>query len=307
MRGRRCDLDLSWIIAAGTDGVLEAARAAGIGTLPRKQYGTADTFPSVKIEPHLAATDAPASLLTLERVEKRYGAFRPALVDISLSIARGEFLVVRGPGASGKSTLLRLLAGLESPTGGTVRLAGEDVARMRAASRVHLRRSMGILPSGDSLLDRHSVLHNVALAAWIAGTPREESLRRARAALDLVGVDVERYGAAPCTGLAAGVRHRVAIARALVNRPALLLLDDVVASLDQAAAAHVLRVIDQFTESGVTVVATDRIERQPENVEKAQTPTSVSANLEALPPAGAASPWPARARAIHLHDGKIVS
>ncbi len=239
-----------------------------------------------------AAAPAAALLLELERVEQRYGEFRPALVGIDLRVSRGDFVVVTGPGGSGKSVLLRLLAGLELPAGGRIRIAGEDLAAMRPRLRVRLRRSMGILPPDLCLLDRRSVTANVALAAWVAGADAQEGRRRAQAALALVGLDVERADATPCGRLAAGERHRVALARALVNRPALLLLDDLLAPLDAAAAARVLQVLEQFCAAGVTVIATSR----------RSEPLAAAGES---PPGPVPPPWPARARHLRLRDGRI--
>jgi len=221
----------------------------------------------------------------LERVEKRYGEFRPALVGLDLSVARGELLLVQGAAASGKSVLLRLLAGLETPSGGVIRIAGENLAGMRPRARAHLRRSMGILPPGGCLLERKSVLENVALAPWVAGAALEEGMRRARAALDLVGLDVARYGTAPCAHLTSGQRQCVALARALVNRPALLLLDDVLSALDETSAARIIGVLDQFSAAGVTVIAA----------------------LRSAAPSLPMAMWPARARALRLADGRSVA
>lgn len=251
---------------------------------------------TVSSEPPIADAHAPGPLLVLEQVEQRYEDFRPVLVGVDLSVSRGEFVVIGGPGASGKSVLLRLLSGLERPAGGRVRIAGEDLARMRPRARAHLRRSIGILPPDDLLLDRRSVLENVAMAAWVAGTAREEGVRRAQAALALVGVDVGRYAASPCGRLAGGQRRSVALARALVNRPALLLLDDLLTMFDEAGAARVLQVIDQFCAAGVTAIAASR------------TPADAGAGA----PDGAAAPsqvpvWPARARRLWLRDGRLAA
>jgi ABC-type ATPase involved in cell division len=248
----------------------------------------------VTTETQLSDARFPGPVLVLEQVEQRYGRLSPALAGLDLSVARGEFLVVSGQGGSGKSVLLRLLAGLETPAGGRIRVAGEDLAGMRPRVLAHLRRSMGILPQGHCLLEGRSVLDNVAMAAWVAGAGLDEGLQRAKAALALVGVDTERCAALSCGQLPWGQRHCVALARALVNRPALLLLDDLLAPLDDACAARVLQVVDQFCAAGVTVIAT------------ARTPNDTLA-----PPAGAgvpgtpASTWPARARVLRLRDGRL--
>ena len=242
---------------------------------------------SVRTEPYLSDSTRLAPFLSLERVEKRYGEFRPALMGLDLALARGEFLLIQGAAAAGKSVLLRLLAGLEAPSAGVIRIAGEDLTRMRPRALAHLRRSMGVLLSGDGLLPRRSVIENVALAPWVAGTTFEEGMRRARAALELVGLDVERYGGAPCAHLASGQRQCVALARALVNRPALLLLDDLLCGLDESTAARAVSVVDQFSVAGVTVIATMRI-----GAAHAGAP---------------AAPWPARVRTLQLVDGKSAS
>jgi D-methionine transport system ATP-binding protein len=145
---------------------------------------------------------------------------------------------------------------------------------------------MGILPPGDSLLRRRSVVENVALAAWVAGSTFEEGMRRARAALELVGLDVARYSAVSCAQLASGERQCAALARALVNRPALLLLDDLLNPLDEATAVRVLGVLDQFSAAGVTVVAAMR--------------TGAAGTMPSV------TPWPARTRTLRLVDGKLA-
>jgi len=242
--------------------------------------------PSVRTEPYISEATVQAPLLSCEAVEKRYGEFRPVLMGLDLAIRRGEFVLVQGAAGSGKSVLLRLLAGLERPSAGAIKIAGEDLARMRPRALTHLRRSMGILPPGDSLLRGRSVVENVALAAWVAGSTFEEGVRRARAALELVGLDAERFAAASCAALASGERQCAALARALVNRPALLLLDDLLGALDEATAARVIGVLDQFSAAGVTVVAAMR---------------SGAAGLTLSD-----SMWPARTRILRLLDGKVA-
>jgi ABC-type ATPase involved in cell division len=244
-------------------------------------------MPIARIEPQLSDATTSVPLLELAGVEQRYGAFRPALVGVNLAARRGEFLLIQGAGASGKSVLLRLMAGLERPSVGTVRIAGEDLARLRPAARAQMRRSIGYLPPGGGLLLARSVLENVALAPWAAGTACDEGIRRAHAALELVGVDAQRSAQTPCSHLPGGERQCVALARALANRPALLLLDDLLAPFDSASAERILRLLDPFSEAGVTVVVVQRAD---------------AASAMPLPP-----PWPARARLLRLQDGQVVA
>jgi ABC-type ATPase involved in cell division len=231
----------------------------------------------------LAGAAQAGPLIEIGQVEQRYGEFRPVLLGVDLAVARGELVVIAGAGGSGKSVLLRLLSGLEMPAAGSIRIAGEDLGRMRSGVRRHLRRSIGILPPGDSLVGRRSVEENVALAAWIAGASYDEGLKRARAALQVVGIEA-RSAAMPAAWLSGGEGHCAALARALVNRPALLLLDDLLAPLDDAAAARILQVIEQFCAAGVTVIATACGDGPAPN-----------------------RAWPARARWLRLRDGRLES
>jgi cell division transport system ATP-binding protein len=168
----------------------------------------------------------PQTLLNLDHVEVRRGTFRLVLSDLSLSVARGELIVLAGPSGAGKSTLLRLLAALELPTSGRVFIAGQDVARLSARARAHLRRQIGIVPQDTLLFDDRSVIDNVSAPAIIAGERRTEAVERARAALQRVGLDAGLFGPLRCDQLATFERRRVSLARALANRPALLLIDE---------------------------------------------------------------------------------
>jgi cell division transport system ATP-binding protein len=165
-------------------------------------------------------------LLNLDHVEVRRGTFRLVLSDLCLQVARGELVLLAGPSGAGKSTLLRLMAGIERPTSGRVTIAGQDIARLGARARAHLRRQMGIVSQETVLFEDRSVIDNVSAPALIAGERRSEAVERAQAALQRVGLDGARVGRLRCDQLAAGERRRVVLARALANRPALLLIDE---------------------------------------------------------------------------------
>jgi cell division transport system ATP-binding protein len=219
-------------------------------------------------------------LIEFDRVSRRHGAFRLALADVSFSIARGEFVVVRGANGSGKTTLLRLAAALDAPSSGTVRVAGQDLGRLKPSAIPVLRQSMGIVPQDLLLLDDRSVLDNVALSALAAGLSRTESQLRARAAIERCGLDPGDAGRLRPALLGGGDRQRVALARALVNRPVLLLIDEPTSQLDQTQARAVWALIDQFATAGITVLAASRDERDQ---------------------------WPLRARQLRLQNGRLAA
>src|SRR5215470_10690738 len=115
-------------------------------------------------------TDQP--FVQLDRATKKYGAFRLALSDATLTIRRGEFLLLIGGSGAGKTTLLRLAGAMEAPTSGTVRIGGEDPVRMRPNALAFLRRSIGIVMQQPLLLDRRTVLENVMLPAIASNQTR---------------------------------------------------------------------------------------------------------------------------------------
>jgi cell division transport system ATP-binding protein len=197
----------------------------------------------------------------LDRASKKYGAFRLALSDATLTVHRSEFLLLIGGSGAGKSTLLRLVGAMEAPSSGSVRIAGEEPVKMRPNALAFLRRSIGFVMQEPLLLDRRSVLENVMLPAIASNQTRREALERARTALSRARFD--DLDAVPGE-LSNGARHRVALARAIVNRPALLLVDDPISWLDAGAADNMLQLLEQFAISGVTVVMASQ--REPERL-----------------------------------------
>jgi putative ABC transport system ATP-binding protein len=197
------------------------------------------------------------SLVQLERVTKKYDSLRPdgtpAVADASVSIAEGEAVAIMGPSGSGKSTLLNLIAGLDRPTSGTVRVDGQRVDTLTESQLARFRRRhIGMVFQFFNLLDDMTVADNVLLPAQLAGQPR--ALARARVDELLARLRIAQYKDAYPARLSGGERQRVAIARALVNRPPLLLADEPTGALDTASGEAIGELLLELNSAGQTLV-----------------------------------------------------
>jgi putative ABC transport system ATP-binding protein len=176
-----------------------------------------------------------------------------ALHDVNLNIERGEFVAITGSSGSGKSTLMNLLGCLDSPSRGSYLLGERDVARL---SRIELARvrneSIGFVFQSFNLLARTSALENVELPLIYAKVSPEERHKRAREALEQVGL-AHRAGHHP-SQLSGGQQQRVAIARALVTRPPLILADEPTGNLDSATSVEIMKLLTDLQRSGMTIV-----------------------------------------------------
>jgi cell division transport system ATP-binding protein len=191
-------------------------------------------------------------MISASAVCKRYPEGLEALSDVSFEISAGELVFITGHSGAGKSTLFRLLAAIERPTAGSIVVNGQNLAALRPGAIPYLRRNFGLIFQDQKLLFDRSVLDNVLLPLAIAGLPAREADRRARAALDKVGLR-GREKANPIA-LSGGEQQRLAIARAVVNRPAILLADEPTANLDAESAAAILDIFLAFHQVGVTLV-----------------------------------------------------
>jgi putative ABC transport system ATP-binding protein len=176
-----------------------------------------------------------------------------AVRDVSLRIAAGEYVAVCGPSGCGKSTLLHILGCVETPTGGTLRLDGQDVAALDDAGRSALRLAkIGFVFQRFFLLPMLTAAENVELPQAEAGVGRAERRRRTAELLAYVGLS-QRAHHRP-SQLSGGEAQRVAIARALANRPRLLLADEPTGELDQATGEQVALLLERVQADGTTVV-----------------------------------------------------
>ena len=191
-------------------------------------------------------------MISFSQVRKSYRGGHEALAELSFAIDDGELVFITGRSGAGKSTLLKLIPAIERPTSGTVLVNGQNIGSMRRAAIPYLRRNLGLIFQDQKLLYDRSVFENVMLPLAFTGHAYKDAARRARAALDKVGL-LAREKANPVT-LSGGEQQRLCIARAVVNRPSILLADEPTASLDSTSAAEVVEMFRSFNQVGVTVL-----------------------------------------------------
>ena len=178
-----------------------------------------------------------------------------AVRDVSLAIAKGEFVAILGASGSGKSTLMNILGCLDRPTAGAYRLDGADVSGLSRNALADIRnRKLGFIFQGFNLLSRTTALDNVELPMLYTHPqlPGRERRARARAVLERVGL-ADRMDHVP-NQLSGGQQQRVAIARSLVLEPALLLADEPTGNLDSRTSIEIMDLFQSLNEGGITIV-----------------------------------------------------
>jgi putative ABC transport system ATP-binding protein len=177
-----------------------------------------------------------------------------ALDGVSFTIQAGEFVGLLGTSGSGKSTLLNLIAGLDRPTSGTLKIFDQHLDQMsREALSQHRRKNVGMIFQSFNLIPTMTAFENVTLAMMFSGIPRAERDRRGTELFESVGLrDRQLHRPAELSG---GEQQRVAIARALANSPALLLADEPTGNLDSTTAREILEILKQLNErEGKTIL-----------------------------------------------------
>jgi putative ABC transport system ATP-binding protein len=176
-----------------------------------------------------------------------------ALDGVSLDIDANEYVAIMGPSGSGKTTLMNIIGCLDTPTGGSYLLKGREIAEQTDDELARIRnQEIGFVFQTFNLLARADALHNVELPLVYAGIKHEERRRRAREALDLVGLS-DRMKHRP-NELSGGQRQRVAIARALINRPSIVLADEPTGNLDTHTGQEIMAAFAQIWRQGNAVI-----------------------------------------------------
>ncbi|MEI3255409.1 MAG: ABC transporter ATP-binding protein [Candidatus Gastranaerophilaceae bacterium] len=202
-----------------------------------------------------------------------------ALDDVSLSVKQGEFVAIMGASGSGKSTFMNVLGCLDKPTSGTYFLDGIDVSKMTMDELSAIRnRKLGFVFQGFNLISRTSALENVEMPMIYKGIPPEERIKRAKAALKIVGLE-KRETHMP-NQMSGGQQQRVAIARAIVNDAPIILADEPTGNLDTKTSIEVMEFFVKLNSSaGKTIVL---VTHEPDIAEYAK-------------------------RVVTFRDGKIIS
>lgn len=179
-----------------------------------------------------------------------------ALVDIDLVLAPGEWLLISGPNGAGKSLLVRLILGLDRPSAGTIRVLGRDLDGLDGRALRKLRREIGAVLQGGSLLASATVIENLLLPLRDLPMCRGDMARAVRLVMTLLELDgLENH---PPRALSLGQCRRVELARALIHQPSLLVWDGLSDGLDAAAIGETLDVLDTLRENrAMTLIATD--------------------------------------------------
>lgn len=176
-----------------------------------------------------------------------------ALNGVNLNVNKNEYLALMGPSGSGKSTLMNIIGCLDTPTSGSYKLNGPDVAKLTDSQLAEIRnKEIGFVFQTFNLLPRYSALENVALPLVYAGIPKEERIRLASRALEQVGLQ-DRMKHKP-NELSGGQRQRVAVARALVNNPSIILADEPTGNLDTKTSYEIMALFDEIHKQGNTII-----------------------------------------------------
>jgi cell division transport system ATP-binding protein len=191
------------------------------------------------------------AIIRMFHVHKRYGP-KPALADVSLDVAKNEFLFISGPSGAGKSTLLKLLYLAEPVSDGQILIDGLNLSRIPRRGLPLLRRKFGIIFQDYKLIPTKTIFENVALVLEVLGKKGRLIEKKTRSVLRTVGME-DRLSALP-PSLSGGEQQRVAVARAIVGDPKIILADEPTGSLDSEAAAGIFDLLAAFHLKGATIV-----------------------------------------------------
>lgn len=191
-------------------------------------------------------------MISLEHVSKSYAAGIPALNDVNIEIADGEFVFIVGDSGSGKSTLIKLLLKELNPSEGTITVNGHKLNKLKRRHIPKFRRSIGVVFQDFRLLEDRNIYENIAFAQRVIGETNHTIKKNVPTMLSMVGL-AAKYRAFP-KQLSGGEQQRVAIARALINQPKILLADEPTGNLDNNNAWETMKLLEEINSKGTTVI-----------------------------------------------------
>ncbi len=190
-----------------------------------------------------------------------------ALNGVDIKINKNEYVAIMGPSGSGKSTMMNILGCLDTPTSGTYLLNGTDVSKLDDNALADIRnKEIGFIFQSFNLLPRYNALDNVALPLIYSGTGKSERDKRAKEAIESVGL-TDRMHHKP-NELSGGQKQRVAVARALVNRPSIILADEPTGNLDSKTSAEIMRLFEEIHKMGNTIIVVTHEEEIAKHAER---------------------------------------
>lgn len=192
------------------------------------------------------------TLIRLKGVTKSYLGKEPIFTGLNLSITRGEFLFLTGVSGAGKSTIFKLIMGLEAPDEGSIRFDGVEVNKLPKSKIPFHRRSIGMVFQDYKLLENKTTENNISIPLKIAGVDRyqrEQKIRKIASDLNLNSILKQKI-----RSLSGGEQQLVAIARAAIHSPKLILADEPTANLDQNTARTILNILSSLNKRGITVI-----------------------------------------------------
>ena len=216
-------------------------------------------------------------MIEFKNVSKDYNNGTEALRNLSLSIAKGEFVFIVGSSGAGKSTFLKLIMREEVPNSGEIVVNGRKLSTVRKRDVPYLRRTMGIVFQDFRLIDKMTVYDNVAFAMHIVGASDREIRKRVPYVLGLVGLE-KKMDNHPAE-LSGGEQQRVGLARALVNNPSMIIADEPTGNVDPAMSYEIVELLTEINRRGTTVLMVthehDLVKRFPRRVIEIQGGTVV--------------------------------
>jgi len=194
-------------------------------------------------------------IITIDKLSKTYqdnGVPVNALKDVTLSVAKGAFMVIAGPSGSGKTTLLNIIGALDTPSSGTIRFEGEDIGTKTKAELSSLRlNKLGFIFQAYNLIPVLTAIENIEFTMMLLGVDAKERVARSIQVMKELSID-ELADKRP-NEMSGGQQQRVAIARAIVTNPTVVLADEPTANLDSKTGATLLDMMERMnTERGIT-------------------------------------------------------